>query len=109
MKKKSKHRKLLQGMGIGYVVCLVTHLIAALLPVYAILPIANRLGGHTHSHSHSSGVLGHLLTDILIFTLIILPVAVLTYVGHKVVRYFRCKCGTVHEKDPCDECPHRKF
>ena len=109
MKPKSKNRKFFQGIGIGYVVCLITHLIAALLPMYAILPFINRLEGHGHCHSHSHGVMEHILTDILIFSSIIVPVIILTYIGHKVVRRFRYGCADVHEVNPCDECPHKKL
>jgi len=108
MKKKSKHKKLFQGIGIGYVICLITHIIAALLPVYAIIPFVNRLGGGHDHHSHS-GVMEHIFTDILILTCVIIPVALLTYIGHRVVRYFRCKCGDVHEVNQCDGCPHKMF
>jgi len=95
MKKNHKNRKLFQGMGIGYVICLITHVIAALLPMYAIIPFVNGLGGHDH-HSHH-GVMEHIFMDILTLTLVIAPVAVLTYMGHRVVRYFKCKCGEANE------------
>jgi len=106
LKGKGKNRKLFQGMGIGYVSCLITHIIVALLPLYTIIPFVNRLGGHTcHTHSHH-GLMEHIFVDILTLTLVIIPVAILTYVGHKIVRYFRCKCADVHEVNICDECPH---
>ena len=108
MNARNKNRKLLQGIGIGYVVCLTTHIIAALLPVYAVLPVANRfIRGHVCC-SHSRDLMGHILTDIVIFTSIIIPVALLTYIGHRVVRYFKCRCGDNHEENPCEECPNRK-
>ena len=107
MKKKGKNKKLFQGMGIGYVTCLFTHIIAALLPIYAIVPFVNNLSGHCH-HS-PRGVMEHIFIDILTLTLVIIPVAILTYIGHRVVRYFKCKCADVHETNPCDECPHRTF
>ena len=113
-KKPLKNRRLLQGMGIGYFMCLITHIIAALLPMYVVLPFAEHLFGCGHSHSHghqyghSHGLLDHILGDILILTMILLPVALLTWLGHRLVRYFQCKCGVVHKVDPCENCLHRK-
>lgn len=107
MRKIGKNRKLFQGIGIGYVVCLITHVIAALLPVYAIIPFINNLGEHSH-HSHG-GVMEHIFTDILILTSVIVPVVLLTYIGHRVVRHIKCKYGDVHEVNHCDECQHRTF
>jgi len=116
-KKPLKNKRLLQGMGLGYVMCLITHIIAALLPMYVVFPFADHLFGGGHSHSHHShghhygylhGLLDHVLGDILILTMILLPVALLTWLGHRLVKYVHCKCGTVHEKDPCESCLHKK-
>ncbi|MCL2404379.1 MAG: hypothetical protein FWC92_02400 [Defluviitaleaceae bacterium] len=114
---KVKTRRLFQGMGIGYVICLFTHIIAALLPMYIIFPFAGRFFEHSHSHSycegahaaHSHGLFNHIVGDILVLTMVIIPVALLTLLGHKLVKYFRCKCGTVHDNDPCETCEHRKY
>jgi len=104
-------------MGIGYVICVCTHIIAALIPMYVVFPFAERIFGHGHNHcyhsycesyAHSHGVMNHILGDILILTMVIIPVALLTWLGHRLVKYFRCKCGIVHENDPCEACPHRK-
>jgi len=125
-KKQFKNKRLFQGMGIGYIICLVTHILAALLPMYVVFPFAEHLFGHScgHSHSHghgcgyeyyghiydhSHGLLNHILGDILILTMIIIPVALLTWLGHKLVRYFKCKGGCTHDEDPCETCPHRKY
>ena len=108
--KTFKNKGLFQGIGIGYVICLVTHIIAALLPMYVVLPFAEGVLGHGHDHHHAHhGLLSHILGDILIFTMIIIPVALLTYFGHKLVRYYKCKCGDVHIEDPCESCHHKKF
>ena len=106
-------------MGIGYVICLFTHIIAALIPMYIVFPFAERFLGHGHSHghcchhygvyAHSHGLLNHIVGDLLVLTMVIIPVAMLTWLGHKLVKYFRCKCGTVHEDDPCETCQHRKY
>jgi len=117
---QAKTRRLFQGMGIGYIICLFTHIIAALIPMYVVFPFAARFFGHGHSHghdhccghyaacTHSYGLFSHIIGDILVLTMVIIPVALLTWLGHKLVKYFRCKYGAVHENDPCDECPHRK-
>ena len=111
-------KRFLQGVGLGYVICLITHIIAALLPMYVIFPFAESLFGHGHSHGHghhdhhydqAAGLFSHILGDILILTMIIVPVALLTWIGHRLVSHFRCKCGEVHEEDPCVSCPHKKF
>jgi len=102
-------------MGIGYVICLFTHIIAALIPMYVVFPFAQRFfdygcaHGHDHYGAHAHGLLNHIFGDILILTMVIIPVALLTLLGHKLVRYFKCKCGVVHEDDPCDTCQHRKY
>ena len=106
-------------MGIGYIICLVTHIIAALLPMYVVFPFAEHLfGGHSHgcghghaheyAYDHAHGLLNHILGDLLILTMIIIPVAILTWLGHKLVRHFKVKCGDVHDEDHCENCPHRK-
>ena len=107
----TKNKRLFQGIGIGYVICLITHVLAALLPMYVVFPFAQHLFGHGHSHDHhyDSGLLSHVLGDLLILTMIIIPVALLTWFGHKLVHHIRCKCGVVHEEDPCENCQHRKF
>lgn len=120
--KKTSKKRLFQGMGIGYLVCLITHIIAALIPVYVVFPFAERWFGHGHSHGHSHshhahevyeaashGLFSHILQDILILTAIIIPVALLTFLGHKLVKRLRCKCGEVHPQDPCETCEHRKY
>ena len=112
--KNIKNKRLFQGIGIGYVICLITHLLSAILPMYVIFPFLGNLlhhhdHGHGHGHDHGAGLVGHLLTDIIMFTSIIIPVAILTYVGHRLVYYFKCRCGHRHEVDPCKECPHNKF
>ena len=108
-----KNRRLFQGMGIGYAVCLITHIIAALIPMYVVFPFTERFFGHGHVHEHghhySHGLLNHILGDILILTMIIVPVAILTFLGHKLVRHLRCGCGEEHERDPCERCEHRKY
>ena len=121
VKKPAKHKKLFQGIGIGYVVCLVTHILAALLPMYIVFPFAEQLFGHGHAHGHGHacsthdyshighGLFNHILGDLLILTMIIVPVAILTFLGHKLVSHLKCRCGTVHEEDPCESCQHRKF
>ena len=116
-KQISRNRRLFQGMGIGYVICLLTHIIAALIPMYVVFPFAERFFGHGHSHGHhyahghhyTHGLLNHIMGDILILTMIIVPVAVLTFLGHKLVRRLRCGCGEEHENDPCESCEHRKY
>ena len=108
----TKTKRLFQGMGIGYVICLFTHVIAALIPMYVVFPFAGRFFGHDHCHSyggHSYGLLNHILGDILILTMVLIPVALLTWGGHKLVKYIRCKCGVVHENDPCETCQHKKY
>ena len=110
----SKNKRLFQGMGIGYFICLLTHIIAALIPMYVVFPFAERFFGHTHgpqcaAHGHSAGLLSHIMGDVLILTMIIIPVALLTFFGHKLVKYVRCRCGAVHEDDPCETCPHKKY
>jgi len=109
-------KRFLQGIGMGYVICLVTHILAALLPMYVVFPFAQNMFGQGHVHGpncdHGPGFMGlmdHILGDLMILTMIIVPVALLTLAGHKLVTYFKCKCGEVHEEDPCDGCPHRKF
>ena len=115
--KSSKNKKLFQGMGIGYAICLLTHIIAALIPMYVVFPFAERFFGHRHPHghchhymagAHSQGLLNHILGDILILTMIIIPVALLTLLGHKLVNYFRCKCSDAQDGNPCHTCEHRK-
>jgi len=114
--KKTSKKRLFQGMGIGYLVCLITHIIAALIPVYVVFPFAERWFGHGHSHGHSHshhahevveasrGILSHILQDILILTAIIIPVALLTFLGHKLVKRLRCKCDETHtEENPCEK------
>ena len=105
-------------MGIGYVICLLTHIIAALIPIYVVFPFAERFFGHGHSHgcchyyvagARSHGLLNHILGDIIVLTMIIIPVALLTLLGHKLVKCFRRKCGTTHESSPCQTCEHRKL
>ena len=114
-KPQVKNKRFFQGIGLGYVICLITHILAALLPMYVIFPFAENLFGHSHSHQHGPycdhghGLFEHILGDLLILTMIIIPVALLTWGGHKLVHYFRCKCGVVHEEDPCISCPHKKF
>ena len=112
-KKAFKNKRLFQGMGIGYVICLITHILAALLPMYVVFPFAEHLFGHSHSyscsHHYAQGLFNHILGDLLILTMIIIPVAILTWLGHKLVNYFKCKCGVIHEENPCESCPHRKF
>jgi len=113
--KRFKNKRLFQGMGIGYITCLVTHILAALLPMYIVFPFAEHIFGHDCSgnlcigHDHSHGLLDHILGDIMILTMILIPVALLTWLGHKLVRYFKGKCcGSAHEDDPCETCPHKK-
>ena len=103
-------------MGLGFIICLVTHILAAFLPMYVVFPFAENLfgSGHgtcgDHHHDHSHGLLNHIVKDILIITMIILPVALLTWLGHKLLSRFKLKCGDAHEheEDPCENCPHRK-
>ena len=117
-------------MGIGYIVCLVTHILAAILPMYIVFPFAEHLFGHSHGHSHSHdhahgcghayeyayathshGLLDHILGDIIILTMIIIPVALLTWLGHKLVRRLKGKCcgdSGANAQDPCENCPHKK-
>lgn len=90
--KQSKNKRLFQGMGIGYVTCLVTHIIAALVPVYVVFPFTEHLLGHSHGHDHSHSLFNHVLVDLLTLTMIIVPVAALTFAGHRFVGYIRCKC-----------------
>ena len=97
-------KKFLQGIGVGYIVCLGTHVLAALLPMYIVFPFVDHLFDH-----ENQGVLGYIFEDMIILTMIIIPVALLTWVGHRIVALFRCKCGVAHEEDPCERCPHRKF
>jgi len=114
-KQQPKSKRLFQGMGIGYVICLFTHIIAALIPMYVVFPFAGHLfnQGHSHGHchhysAHSHGLLNHILGDILILTIVIIPVAALTWLGHRLVRYLRRKGSTVQEQNPCETCHHRK-
>ena len=113
-KKKFKHKRLFQGMGIGYLTCLSTHILAALLPMYVVFPFAEQLFGSDHGHScgnvheYSPGLLNHILGDILTLSMILVPVTLITWLGHKLVKYFKCKCGAAHEEDSCETCPHRK-
>ena len=116
--RSSKNKRLLQGMGIGYIICLITHIIAALIPIYLVFPFAERFLGHGHLHgcchsygaySQTQGLMNHILGDIMVLTMIIIPVSLLTWAGHKLVKYIRCRCGTVHENDPCETCQHRKY
>ena len=102
-----KNKRLFQGMGIGYIVCLATHVIAALLPMYVVMPFAGRF--FDSGCCHEVGLLDHIVGDILILTMVLVPVALLTWGGHKLVRYFKCKCGVLHEKDPCSGCVHKRF
>ena len=105
-----KNRRLFTGMGIGYAVCVVTHLIAALLPMYVVIPFAEQIfGSGGDGCCHEAGILTHIVGDLLILIMILVPVALLTWLGHKLVRYVRCKCGVVHEEDPCAGCLHKKF
>ena len=108
-KQTARSKSLFQGMGIGYVICLLTHIIAALIPMYVVFPFAQRFFSHGHEHHYSHGLLSHVLGDILILTMIIVPVAALTFLGHKLVRRLRCGCGEEHENDPCESCEHRKY
>ena len=114
-KQQPKSKRLFQGIGIGYMICLFTHIIAALIPMYVVFPFAGHLFNHSHSHGHcyhnaaqSHGLLNHILGDILILTMIIIPVAALTWLGHKLVRYLKYKGGVVQEQDPCENCHYRK-
>ena len=112
--KSSRTKRLFQGMGIGYVICLFTHIIAALIPMYLVLPFAERFLGHACSSHHcdavhSHGLLNHIVGDIIILTMVLIPVALLTWLGHRLVKYVRCKCGVTHEYDPCETCQHRKY
>ena len=124
VKRPAKNKRFFQGIGLGYVICLITHILAALLPMYIVFPFAQSLFGQGQNHTHgpmcrfgsacpdqASGLLNHILGDLLILTMIIVPVAVLTWLGHKLVHHFKCKCGVVHnrEEDPCESCPHKKF
>ncbi|MCL2528659.1 MAG: hypothetical protein FWE42_09610 [Defluviitaleaceae bacterium] len=113
---QTKTKRLFQGMGIGYIICLITHVIAALIPMYIVFPFAERFFGHGHAGGHCChypaaphGLISHIAGDILILTMIIIPVALLTWLGHKLVKHLRCTCGDVHKTDPCDTCPHRKW
>jgi len=119
-KRSTKTKRLFQGIGIGYIICLFTHIIAALIPMYIVFPFAERFfghGGHSHGHcchhygayAHSHGLVDHIMGDILVLTMVIVPVALLTWLGHKLVKHIRCKCGVLHENDPCETCPHRKY
>ena len=120
VKRPAKNKRFFQGIGLGYVICLITHILAALLPMYVVFPFAENLFGHVYTPncnhgnlfqqgSVNSGLLNHILADLLILTMIIIPVALLTWLGHKLVIHFKCKCGVVHDEDPCVNCPHKKF
>ena len=113
-KKKFKNKRLFQGMGIGYLTCLTTHILAALLPMYFVFPFAEQLFGGARGHNcgdiyeQSPGLLNHILGDILILTMVLIPVTLLTLLGHKLVKHIKCKCAVTHEEDSCETCPHRK-
>ena len=113
-KKRFRNKRLFQGMGIGYITCLFTHILAALLPMYVVFPFTEQLFGRGHSsgcgdyHAPSNGLLSHILEDILILTMVLIPVALLTWLGHKIVRQFKIRCGGAHEENPCENCLHQK-
>ena len=108
MNTKNKKR-LFQGMGLGYITCIFTHIIAAVLPMYVIFPFAQGLFGHGDScghHGHGHGVFSHILGDIMVLTMVIIPVALLTWGVHKLLCRFK-GAPVSPSPSPCDDCQHK--
>lgn len=97
---KKKH--FWSGISAGLLVCMTSHLIAALFPIYVGFPMVNSLFGE------NVGPFAHIVKDLVSLLTILVPVALLTILGHTLIGYVKCKCGTVHENDPCRDCKHRK-
>lgn len=113
-----RNKKLFQGMGIGYVACLFSHVIATVLPMYIILPFArnlfqpaaaaevaghaSRISCHLHQGGAGQGLLAHIATDLLTLTVVIIPITTTTWLVHRFV-----KTRIKKAPSPCDHCCHR--
>ena len=125
--KPMKHKKLFQGMGIGYLTCLITHVVAAVIPMYIALPFAqrlfgggdttgyqSRLGCHLSTGASETGLFSHILGDLLVLTLVIIPISVGMWFLHQAIkRLFVSKKFVSQKTDhpapcPCDTCEHRR-
>jgi len=94
--KKKSSKKLFAGMGIGYVICIFTHFIAAMLPMDRIFPFLQQeqiACIHVIQAQQQHSIWDHLLVDLLTIVLLLPFIILLTWAGHKLTHYIKQRKG----------------